>query len=394
MTPAPGCPVCGAPDPRRVVSLPRIPALCNRLHPSREAARAAETAAMDLRMCAGCGHLFNAAFDPRRVAYGPGYENSLHCSGRFTAYAERLADRLVTEHGIRGKRVAEIGCGDGAFLQLLCARGNNRGVGFDPSHAGAATSSEAVTIVQQTASEAFLREAAPEAVICRHVLEHIDTPVRFLEEVRRGCRASPDPLFFFEVPNALFLLRGDGIWDLIYEHCGHFTPASLRRAFAEAGIRVDVLEEAYAGQFLTVLGRPGAPASRPACASTSGELLAHAKAFARRYRDATRGWADRLRRWHAAGMEVVVWGAGSKGITFVNGVPGAEAISALVDINPRKHGKHVPGTGHPVRAPEELPARPPDVVLLMNPVYRDEVGSQLHALRLSPTLVDATAGAD
>ena len=48
----------------------------------------------------GSGHVFNLAFDPALVKYAEGYENSLHHSPRFQAYAEELAADLRRELGL------------------------------------------------------------------------------------------------------------------------------------------------------------------------------------------------------------------------------------------------------------------------------------------------------
>jgi hypothetical protein len=63
-------------------------------------------------------------------------------------------------------------------------------------------------------------------------------------------------------------------------------------------------------------------------------------------------------------------------------VPGGGGVQQVVDVNPRKHGRYVPGTGQRVVAPDELSAAPPDLVVVMNPLYVDEVRSTLGRLGL------------
>jgi hypothetical protein len=87
----------------------------------------------------------------------------------------------------------------------------------------------------------------------------------------------------------------------------------------------------------------------------------------------------------------VLWGAGSKGVSFVNVLAATEEIGYLVDLNPHKDGRFVPGTGHQVRAPAFLADYRPDAVIVMNPLYTDEIGRDLGAMGLSPEiLVDET----
>ena len=64
-------------------------------------------------------------------------------------------------------------------------------------------------------------------------------------------------------------------------------------------------------------------------------------------------------------------------------VRGADRIQSVVDINPRKHGKYVPGTGQPVVGPKDLVDSPPDIVLVMNPIYRDEIAGLIAELGIT-----------
>ena len=104
---------------------------------------------------------------------------------------------------------------------------------------------------------------------------------------------------------------------------------------------------------------------------------ADAEAFAAAYRAKRDEWCGRLRELAAAGQRGVVWGAGSKGVTFLNATGAGEEIVAVVDINPRKQGKYVAGTGQPIVAPAELADLRPDFVIIMNANYREEIGRML-----------------
>ena len=75
---------------------------------------------------------------------------------------------------------------------------------------------------------------------------------------------------------------------------------------------------------------------------------------------------------------VAVWGAGSKGVTFANLV-GGDSIGCAVDVNPRKHGRFVPGTGHRVISPAELAERQPAAIVVMNPLYTSEITASARA---------------
>jgi SAM-dependent methyltransferase len=396
------CPVCDSRDLAVCVRLPGVPVYCNVLFTDRHDALAAPTGDIDLVGCRSCGHLFNAAFDPDRVAYSSDYENSLHHSPRFQQYAHALAARLVADYDLHGKTVVEIACGQGDFLQLLCETGGNCGVGFDPSYSpgrgGAGSSRADLRFVRDYYSEAHA-DVHADLVCCRHALEHVARPVELLRTLHRavGDRGTP---VFFEVPNALHTIEALGVWDLIYEHCGYFWEGSLAAAFRRAGFEVRRLATEFGGQYLTIDAVPDADAARPGSAPKAGvsiggradELSLGAlntlvARFAEAYRTRVEHWRGVLDALRRDGRRAVLWGAGSKGVSFVNALQAGEAIDCLVDLNPHKHGRFVPGTGHQVRAPESLAGRPPDAVIVMNPLYAGEIGAALRAMGIGAGLL-------
>jgi hypothetical protein len=364
-----------------LLNVGEMPVLCNQLCLSEEAARSVSFGRVEVAFCRDCGHVFNPAFDADKLRYSPHYENSLHCSGMFQSYADGLVVELVDRYGLRKKKVVEIGCGQGDFLKSLCAAGDNTGFGFDPSYGGG-NEDPRVTIHSVSFAEIEGKLDA-DFVACRHVLEHIDRPTEFLRTL--VTKLDVGTKVFFEVPNVLFTLRDGGIWDIIYEHCGYFSPSSLTRAFQLAGLAVETVEETFGGQFLVIHAAvAGAPL---ATSPVAPGLEAIARRFADDYRIKVAEWRATVARAAAEGQRVVAWGAGSKGNTFLNLV--GPNIEAIVDINPKKRGKFVAGTGQPIWAPDQLSANAPSMVVIMNPVYEQEIAGMLEAIGIDATLLVA-----
>lgn len=372
-----GCPVCGGSRVERFWEAADLPVFCNVLCATREEALGMPRGDIHLAFCRGCGFINNRAFDASRLEYSVSYENSLHFSPRFQAYADDLARRLVDRYDLRGKDILEIACGQGDFLRALCALGGNRGVGFDPSHQPAAGESDQLTFVQDYYGPRYADRRA-DFVCCRHALEHVADPVGFLREVRASIGERHETVVFFEVPNALYTLRDMGIWDLIYEHCNYFVASSLRRSFEQAGFEALAVGDEYGGQFLTIEARP---AEEPGCEPDDvSAVAADVEAFAGRYREKVADWRGRMDALRRDGRKAVVWGAGSKGVTFLNIVQPQDRVEYIVDVNPRKRGKFAAGAGQRIIAPEELRECRPHVTIVMNPLYVDEVRKALEDL--------------
>jgi len=80
-------------------------------------------------------------------------------------------------------------------------------------------------------------------------------------------------------------------------------------------------------------------------------------------------------------------GAGSKGVTLLNRLGVRAAVEYVIDVNPRKQDRFVPGTGQRVLAPDFLRQYRPHVILLPNAIYAEEVRQQIGALGITATLV-------
>lgn len=387
------CPACDQDDLSEFFCLEQVPVFCNVLWPSREDARAAARADIRLGHCRACGLVHNVAFDPALVEYSPAYENALHFSATFRRYAEELAQRLTQRYDLHGKDIIEIGCGDGNFLATLCRNGTNRGVGFDPGFnprnaPGAA--GQTVTILPEAYSTAHAHYPA-DLICCRHVLEHVARPLDFLIQVRRAIGDRMDTPVFFEVPNTLEKLEDLGVWDLIYEHCSYFVAASLRALFVRAGFAPTEVSQAYEGQFLTIEARPAAGGEGgPSPAEPDAEAARIAERLEKVYRDKVDSWQGTLSQLRRRRSRVVAWGGGSKGVTFLNvlGI-GDDLVARVVDVNPRKTGRFIPGTAQQIVQPDFLREHRPDVVIVINPIYRQEIADALGQMGVHAELLTA-----
>jgi SAM-dependent methyltransferase len=385
------CPVCMSTNIVVRLEISQIPVFCNVLWPTREEAIRAPKGDLRLGFCGTCGHVFNVAFNPALIEYTQHYENSLHFSPRFRSYAESLAARLIERYDLHGKDIIEIGCGQGEFLSLLCHMGGNRGIGFDPSYVPELIPGDKatrITFIQDVYSERYANYEA-DFVCCRQVLEHIQSPRDFLMGVRHAIGNRFGTAVLFEVPNALFTLRDLGIWDLIYEHPSYYGASSLSRLFTSCGFDIQDLYETYAGQFLCVEAVPGKDLVGHTRDSWENleEVVYHGATFADRYRNKVQEWQRYLEGAADADQRAVVWGSGSKGVTFVNILKAQDQIEYMVDINPRKQGMYVPGTGQRIVPPQFLSDYQPDVVIIANPIYQTEIQKLVENLGLTTEFV-------
>ncbi|RWM99602.1 MAG: methyltransferase domain-containing protein [Mesorhizobium sp.] len=385
------CPCCSAPVSRSIYRVESIPVhSCVLLNSAREA-HAFPRRDLDLVFCEACGFIFNRAFDETIMGYSTNFEESQHFSSTFNSFAKGLAREIAQKCAIGGKHVLEIGCGKGEFLRELCISGGATGLGIDPAYRADRGRNDEygdVKIIVDYFGPDYQHLQA-DTVLCRHTLEHVSSVSSFVRLIRKMIGKRTQDWAVFETPDAKRVLVESAFWDIYYEHCSYFSPGAHARLFRQEGFDVTDLELVYDNQYIVQYARPSAGRTTPRLPLEHDLEVMHrlAETFPARVRAVQDSWQERIRAAYAAGRRVVLWGGGSKAVSFLTTLQLGDEVWAAVDINPYKQGKFTPGTGHPVIAPSDLLDAPPDLVIVMNPIYLNEVAQSLIALDLRPEVV-------
>lgn len=188
------------------------------------------------------------------------------------------------------------------------------------------------------------------------------------------------------------MLEELAFWDLYYEHCSYFSPGSLARLFRSVGFQVLRLSRGFENQYVLLDARLAksemATEAEPFNLENDLERLRRAVGrFVELTPPALASWQERLDKHQARGRSAVLWGAGSKAVGFLTTLTGDAGIDFVVDINPHKVGMHLSGTGQRIVSPAFLTDYRPDLVIVMNPVYADEIRRNLQAMELKAEVV-------
>lgn len=384
------CPVCGSAQLREFLRRERVPVHQNLLCRTEEDARGIPRGTLAMNLCTGCGFIFNAEFDLSLLQYGEEYENTQTFSPAFLAYVDDLAGRIVDGHRIRNSTIVELGCGKGTFLTRLLEREpSNRGIGFDPSYVGPDEILGGRGVFRREFYGPETDVQQPDAVVCRHVIEHVPEPLEFLRSLRAALEDAPGAAVFFETPCVEWILRNRVVWDFFYEHCSLFTAESLAGLFERAGFRVTDVQHVFEGQYLWI---EAWPAREPRVEEfDSKRLETLAAEFTAAETTLTGELRTRVEQLRERGA-VALWGAGAKGATLANLIDAdRQAIDCVVDLNPKKQGYFVPGTGHPIVDYRALPPRGVASAILMNENYREENEGLLGAAGIELDLVEGVS---
>lgn len=335
-------------DPTRVLYEQReLPIFQNRMYNSAEDAHDCPRGDLVLVENLNSGLVYNAAFRPELMRYDDHYQNEQALSPLFHAHLESVAD--IIERQMGRASLIEVGCGKGYFLELLAARGFDI-TGFDPTYEGSNPR------VQRHYFSPGVGIRG-DGLVLRHVLEHVQDPYQFLEQLRLANGGGGK--IYIEVPCFDWICQHRVWFDLYYEHVNYFRISDFHRMFGK------VLESGrlFGEQYLYVVAE-----------------LASLRLPQREARDAVDFPSDftaRLSHSPAGiGARTAIWGGASKGVIFAllkerAGMP----ISTVIDINPAKQGRYIAATGLRVQPPAEALAELPEAstIYVMNSHYLEEI---------------------
>jgi hypothetical protein len=388
------CPSCGSEFCNLFYEVRRAPTSSQGLFSSRSEAIALARGSIELALCSACGFVFNAAFDASMATLSAAHEERPPF-GAFEVFEHHLADQLAYRFALRDKHILEIGGGGGDFLGSLCRLGGNQGARIAPGNlpmSGDSLFAGRTAIGPEPLTAQGVSE--PIDLVCmRMVLERIADPARLVRGVHRALSHEQHGRLFLQVPDLMRTLRRVAFWEIHYEHCSYFSPGALRHLLSAQGFTVGDMWTELDGQLLMVDAR--ARADGPGAVST-GEILEPAAAlgdlvarFTRECQQKQALWCEILRDMASAGNRIIVWGTGPRTVSFLTTLAMGHEIGWVVDPDPRRQGKYLPGTGHLIVGPEVVAALRPEVMIVMNWIYTSDLQELLGSVGCTPALLIA-----
>jgi hypothetical protein len=179
------------------------------------------------------------------------------------------------------------------------------------------------------------------------------------------------------------MIDNQSYFDILYEHCHYFTAHSLEKVFINNGFYVDAIYTGYGKQFLCIEAsltnkpNPGKSTINVSLKERKETILS----FGNKFKSTISNYKKSVQELQDMNNRIVIWGAGSKGITLLN-VLNIPEIKYVVDINIRKHQHYISGTDIKIVSPEFLASYKPTIAIITNPMYKKEISQLLGQMHL------------
>ena len=380
------CRSCGKEGLAEVLHLGDQP-LANELPDDADAAQ--ENFRLNLVFCPGCALVqIDETVPPERLFNDYVYRSSFADS--MLAHVRRLVERLTAERRLDGDSlVVEAASNDGYLLQYYRDRGIPV-LGVEPAAniAEIARSEHGIPTDIAFFDDDYAEKLTRRGVRCdvfhaHNVIAHVPDPNPFLRGVARMLK--PTGIAVIEAPYVRDLVDKLEFDTIYHEHFSYFGATSFAALAARNGLALIDVEHVpiHGGSLRYVLGREDGPAKPAVHEFLDAERRRGVaspkfyKSFARRVGRLRARLKRELKALKASGATLAAYGASAKGSTLLNAIGvGPETIAFVVDRNPLKQGRHIPGRHIPILAPSALLERRPDCVLLLTWNFADEIIAQ------------------
>jgi SAM-dependent methyltransferase len=386
------CRHCGADATLQLVDLGSAPP--SNAYLTRDALRRPEVwLPLRVLVCERCWLAQTDDFVRADQLFGADYGYFSAFSTGWLAHAERYVSDMISRFGLDAdSQVVEVAANDGYLLQYVKARGIPC-VGVEPTASTAAAARErGIPMIEaffgvELAEELARSGRQADLMTANNVLAHVPD----INDFVRGFTVllKPHGVATFEFHHLKRLIDGCQFDTIYHEHFSYLSLTAVESIFADGGLTVfDVEEHTTHGGSLRVFAQR-ADTGRQQRSQAVDALLAAEASAGLRSADYYAGFQERVLKVkydflsflltaRAQGKTVAGYGAAAKGNTLMNfaGVR-PDLVAFVVDRNPAKQGKYLPGSRIAVVGDEELKQAQPDFVLILPWNLRDEVMSEL-----------------
>lgn len=352
---------------------------------------------LSVLVCTECWLVQTEDYSGADELFSPDYAYFSSFSTSWLEHAARYVEQVVQRFNLdQHAQVIEVAANDGYLLQYVQERGIPC-LGIEPTTSTAdAARAKGIDIVEDFFGVALAQKLVTQGkqadlTAANNVLAHVPD----INDFVRGFAIllKPNGVSTFEFPHLMQLVSQNQFDTIYHEHYSYLSLIAVQRIFERNGLQVfDVETLPTHGGSLRVYAQRADLGTHLLC-SRVAEILAQETSLGMATRPFYTGFqprADRAKNDLVAflidikhqGKTVAGYGAAAKGNTLLNyaGVR-PDLLSFVVDRNPAKQNKFMPGSRIPIRDEAYLKEYRPDYVVILPWNLREEVVAQLDYVR-------------
>lgn len=321
---------------------------------------------LQLNFCADCYHLqLSAAVEPDLL-----FKNYLYVSGTTETlrnYFDEFA-KLTLQFLPKAKTVLDIACNDGSQLNSFKKLGIQT-YGVDPAeNLYSLSSDQGHSIYCNYFDSSFAEKLNMEfdIITAQNVFAHNSDPFGFL--VAASKMMGPESLLFIQTSQANMIINNE--FDTIYhEHISFFNTNSLKTVVERAGLHlVKVFKTPIHGTsyvFVISKSKPSVDNVKDTLSEESQKglySLSKYSIYSDNCNRIAKEYHECINKYKNQGIKCVGYGAAAKGTVFLNF--SNTSLDVVIDDNPLKWGRYMPGVKTPICGPEYLSNCDPDKTVI------------------------------
>lgn len=352
---------------------------------------------LKVMVCNSCWLVQTEDFAQANELFDDEYAYFSSFSSSWLAHSEKYVVDMVQRFNLTTKsHIVEVAANDGYLLQYAKAR-KIPCTGIEPTFSTAKKArSKGIPIIEDffgisLAEKMISKNQKADLTVANNVLAHVPDINDFVAGF--AILLSQQGVATFEFPHLLNLEKQNQFDTIYHEHFSYLSLTAVNRIFETNGLIVfDVEELPTHGGSLRVLAQR-ADAGAYSVSSKVGELLAReeligmtTEAYYENFQNKTNlvkdDFINFLLNAKKQGKSVVAYGAAAKGNTLINysGIR-PDMIKYVVDLNPAKQGKSMPGSRIPIMSEDQLEIEKPDYVIILPWNLKKEIMTQLNYIR-------------
>ncbi len=310
---------------------------------------------LNLHQCTLCGLV---QFDCEPVSY---YKDVIRSGGYSTTMANLRRTQykhFIEKYNLTSKKIIEIGCGQGEFLQVLTE--------FPVECYGIENKNELVELaktknlsVEQDFAEDGnhkLKHAPFDAFLSFNFLEHQPKPNDMLQCIYNNL--TEDGMGLVTVPSFEYILENDSFYELLRDHIANYTEETLCFLFEKNGFQVLEKERINRDTISIIVKK-----RKKVDVSGLNNNFSLLKNQLNHYID------TRIN----TNKKIAVWGASHQSFTALSTLNIQSGVAYIIDSAPFKQNKYAPSSHIPIVAPEHFFKEPVDCILIIAPGYTEEI---------------------